>query len=63
MEFSERKLISEYDSLELSVKYVIPEGKVKGIVQISHGMTEHKDFLHQMAMPRSSTTTGAMEPA
>ena len=43
MEFSERNLISEYDSLELSVKYVIPEGKVKGIVQISHGMTEHKE--------------------
>ena len=43
MEFSERKLISEYDGLELSVKYVIPEGKVKGIVQISHGMTEHKE--------------------
>ena len=37
------KLKSEKDNLELEVCVSTPKGKPKGIVQISHGMTEHKE--------------------
>lgn len=39
------KIISNHDNLELSIVIVIPddESKIKGIVQISHGMSEHKE--------------------
>ena len=36
-------LCSEYDGLGLSVLSVEPEGVCKGVVQISHGMAEHKE--------------------
>ena len=35
-------LISPVDGLRLSLMYVAPEGAPKGIVQIVHGMCEHK---------------------
>ncbi|MCI8616983.1 MAG: alpha/beta hydrolase [Clostridia bacterium] len=34
---------SESDNLQISVTIFIPETEVKGIVQISHGMAEHKE--------------------
>lgn len=37
------KLVSEYDNLPLSVLLVIPEKEIRGIVQIAHGMSEHKE--------------------
>ena len=36
-------LISPVDGLKLSLMYVAPEGAPKGIVQIVHGMCEHKE--------------------
>ena len=36
-------LISEYDGLSLSLELFLPEGAPKGILQISHGMSEHKE--------------------
>jgi len=36
-------LCSSSDQLVLDVLKIIPEGHVKGIVQISHGMAEHKE--------------------
>ena len=44
-----RKVKSKSDGLDLEILEVIPEGKVKGIVQIVHGMQEHKErYLHFM---------------
>lgn len=37
------KIKSEQDNLELDVGIIKPEGEAKGIVQISHGMSEHKE--------------------
>ncbi len=37
------KLKSNFDGLELSVLISEPKSKAKGIVQISHGMAEHKE--------------------
>lgn len=37
------ELISEYDKLPLSLLVAEPEGEIKGVVQISHGMSEHKE--------------------
>ena len=34
---------SESDNLQISVTIFIPETELKGIVQISHGMAEHKE--------------------
>lgn len=34
---------SDFDGLDLSVLLMTPKGKAKGIVQISHGMAEHKE--------------------
>lgn len=36
-------LTSEYDNLELHVMMMEPEGEVKGIMQLCHGMAEHKE--------------------
>lgn len=37
------KIKSEKDDLNLSVSIIEPKGEAKGIVQISHGMAEHKE--------------------
>lgn len=37
------KIISNKDKLELEVCIMEPKGKPKGIIQISHGMAEHKE--------------------
>ena len=34
---------SKHDGLELSVTTVVPEGRIAGLVQFSHGMAEHKE--------------------
>lgn len=48
-----RVVRSRFDRLNLDVVEVLPEGEVKGIVQISHGMQEHKerylDFMEFLA--------------
>ena len=36
-------LNSEFDGLPLSVMLVRPEGEVRGLVQLAHGMCEHKE--------------------
>ena len=36
-------LTSDYDNLELHVMMMEPEGEVKGIMQLCHGMAEHKE--------------------
>lgn len=38
-----QKLISNTDGLELDLMVLVPEGKVKGIFQIHHGMSEFKE--------------------
>ena len=47
------KLTSEVDKLELDCIMIIPEGEIKGIVQLVHGMNEHKeryiDFMKYLA--------------
>lgn len=47
------KLTSEVDKLELDCIMIIPEGEIKGIVQLVHGMNEHKerytDFMRYLA--------------
>ena len=47
------KLTSEVDKLELDCIMIIPEGEIKGIVQLVHGMNEHKeryiDFMEYLA--------------
>lgn len=37
------KMKSEKDGLELDVAIIKPENEIKGIIQISHGMAEHKE--------------------
>ena len=34
---------SSSDELKIELAYAIPKGEIKGIVQISHGMSEHKE--------------------
>ena len=34
---------SSSDNLKLEVAYIIPKGEIKGVVQILHGMCEHKE--------------------
>ncbi|MGI6072999.1 MAG: alpha/beta fold hydrolase [Lachnospiraceae bacterium] len=45
--------VSEADGLELSAMEILPEGEVKAIVQIAHGMSEYKerytDFMNFLA--------------
>lgn len=44
-----RKVKSRADGLPIDVVEVLPDGPVKGIVQIVHGMAEHKErYLHFM---------------
>lgn len=46
-------LKSEFDGLELSMLLVRPDGEVRGLVQLAHGMCEHKErylpFMHYLA--------------
>ncbi len=53
MEKSTRTLHSRMDGLELSVLEVIPEGEVRGVMQLVHGMSEYKErylpFMEYMA--------------
>ena len=34
---------SSSDELKIELAYTVPKGEIKGIVQISHGMSEHKE--------------------
>lgn len=47
------RIISKVDDLELDCLLVMPEGEVKAVVQLAHGMNEHKeryiDFMHFLA--------------
>lgn len=43
MNIEKTKIKSNQDGLELEIMLMKPEGEVKGIVQISHGMAEHKE--------------------
>lgn len=38
-----KKIKSNQDGLELEMSIIKPEGEIKGIVQIAHGMAEHKE--------------------
>lgn len=42
MNREKRRILSEFDQLSLEMEVIEPE-KIKGIVQISHGMAEHKE--------------------
>lgn len=42
-------LVSNYDGLKISVLYTIPNNKPKGIIQIVHGMAEHKERYNDVA--------------
>lgn len=37
------RIISKVDDLELDCLLVMPEGEVKAVVQLAHGMNEHKE--------------------
>lgn len=41
--FEKRKIVSEFDGLELELEMIVPESNPIGIVQLSHGMAEHKE--------------------
>lgn len=43
MNLEKIKMKSNQDGLELDVSLIRPEGEIKGILQISHGMSEHKE--------------------
>lgn len=43
MNLEKVKIKSNQDELELDVSFLKPEGEIKGIIQISHGMSEHKE--------------------
>ena len=47
------KIISKRDSLKLELSIIEPQTDAKGIVQLSHGMAEHKeryyDFMSYLA--------------
>ncbi len=53
MEKSTRTLHSRIDGLELSVLEVVPQGEIRGVVQLVHGMSEYKErylpFMEYMA--------------
>ena len=44
---------SRADGLELSVLEVVPEGSLRGIVQLVHGMSENKERYQPFAFPFS----------
>ena len=37
------EVISKCDGLKLDIAYIVPEGEVLGVIQLSHGMAEHKE--------------------
>ena len=41
------KIKSSSDNLELELIYMEPKGEIKGVVQISHGMSEHKERYYE----------------
>lgn len=43
MKVEKTKIKSDQDGLELDISIIKPEKEIKGIVQISHGMAEHKE--------------------
>lgn len=43
MKIKEEILTSLCDQVPISVAYLVPTGKIKGILQIVHGMAEHKE--------------------
>ena len=53
MKKEEIKITSEVDELEIDCLLIQPEGKIKGVVQLAHGMNEHKeryiDFMKYLA--------------
>lgn len=53
MKKEEIKITSEVDELEIDCLLIQPEGEIKGIVQLAHGMNEHKeryiDFMKYLA--------------
>ena len=46
-------IVSSSDGLKLDIAYIVPKKEALGVVQISHGMAEHKeryfDFMHFLA--------------
>lgn len=52
-EKEEIKITSEFDELEIDCLLIKPEGEIKGVVQLAHGMNEHKeryiDFMKYLA--------------
>ena len=46
MEIKEVTLNSKCDNLPIGIMIFIPEGEIKGIFQISHGMCEHKEMYY-----------------
>lgn len=53
VKFSEFQFFSDVDKLEIDCMSVLPDGPIKGVVQMVHGMCEHKeryyDFLEYLA--------------
>ena len=53
MKKEEIKITSEFDELEIDCLLIQPEGEIKGVVQLAHGMNEHKeryiDFMKYLA--------------
>ncbi len=53
MKKEEIKITSEFDELEIDCLLIKPEGEIKGVVQLAHGMNEHKeryiDFMKYLA--------------
>ncbi len=43
MNIENKKIKSNQDDLELEISIIKPKGEIKAIVQISHGMAEHKE--------------------
>ena len=37
------KIVSSSDGLKLDIAYIVPKGEILGVVQLSHGMAEHKE--------------------
>ena len=46
-------IVSSSDGLKLDIAYIVPKGETLGVIQISHGMAEHKeryfDFMEFLA--------------
>ena len=46
-------IVSSSDGLKLDIAYIVPKSDVLGVIQISHGMAEHKeryfDFMEFLA--------------